>query len=123
MSTDALRSPLAVPLRSGLARAAAVLALASAGVHLLLAATGELGAVVMAAMALVCVPCAWHLWHRPTPGVWGTTAAVDAGMLALHAPMLAAAGHHAGASAALMWTGLALVVGQLVLAGAAAVRR
>ena len=112
---------LAAPVRVDLARAAAGLALASAAVHLLLVSTGELGTLVMAGMALVCLPCAWHLWRRPTPGVWVMTAAVDVGMLALHAPMLASAGHHASAPAALVWTGLALVLGQLALAALAAV--
>lgn len=123
MTTDAATAALAAPGRISLARAAAALALASAGVHLLLVTTGELGAVVMAGMALACVPCAWHLWRRPTPAVWATTAAVDVGMLALHAPMLASTGHHASAPAALLWAGLALVLGQLALAAVAAVRR
>jgi hypothetical protein len=124
MTTDAVTSaPLAAPVRLSLARVAAGLALASAAVHLLLISAGELGTVVMAGMALACLPCAWHLWRRPTPGVWGMTAAVDVGMLALHAPMLASTGHHASAPAALMWTGLALVLGQLALATAATVRR
>jgi hypothetical protein len=123
MTTDAATTAsLAGPVRLSLARVAAGLALASAGVHLLLLTTGELGTLVMAGMALVCLPCAWHLWRRPTPGVWGMTAAVDVGMLALHAPMLASSDHHASAPGALMWAGLALVLGQLALAATAAVR-
>jgi hypothetical protein len=117
-----MTTAVAAPARPDLARIAAVLAVASAGVHLLLISASSLGTAVMAAMALVCLPCAWHLWRSPTGAVWGLTATVDAGMIALHAPMLAT--HHAhGAHTPLMWLGLGLVAGQLVLAGLAAVRR
>ena len=75
--------------RTALARAAALLAVASAGVHLLLVSSTSLGSAVMAAMALACLPCAWHLWRSPSGSVWALTALVDAGMLAVHAPMLA----------------------------------
>jgi hypothetical protein len=108
-----------------LARTAAVLAVASAGVHLLLASSSSLGTTVMAAMALACLPCAWHLWHSPNGEVWALTAGVDAGMLAIHAPMLAAspahAHHAAGSPTSLMWLGIGLVVTQLALAAVAAV--
>jgi hypothetical protein len=110
--------------RTALARAAAVLAVASAGVHLLLVSSTSLATGVMAAMALACLPCAWHLWRSPTASVWAMTALVDAGMLAVHAPMLAAPAHHGGGSAtSLMWLGVGLVMAQLVLAAGAAVRR
>jgi hypothetical protein len=110
--------------RTALARAAAVLAVASAGVHLSLVSSTSLGTAVMAAMALACLPCAWHLWRSPTASVWALTALVDAGMLAVHAPMLAAPTHHgSGSAASLMWLGVGLVVAQLLLAGGAAVRR
>ncbi len=104
-----------------LGRVAAVLALGSAGLHLALAVSGELGAVAMAAMALVCLPCAVHLWRAPSAPVWGLTALVDLGMLALHAPMLGSHGMHhaAGTSTA----ALGLVGVQLLLAGAALLRR
>ena len=117
-----MTTAVATPARPDLARIAAVLAVASAGVHLLLISSSSLSTVVLAAMALVCLPCAWHLWRSPTGAVWGVTATVDAGMLALHAPMLAT--HHAhGGHTSLMWLGLGLVAGQLLLAGVAAVRR
>ena len=110
--------------RTALARTAAVLAVASAVTHLLLVSSSSLGTAVMAAMALACLPCAWHLWRAPTGAVWALTAAVDLGMLAVHAPMLAASSHHrVGSAASLMWLGVGLVVGQLVLAAAAALRR
>jgi hypothetical protein len=113
-----------VPARADLARAAAVLAVASAGVHLLLVTSSSLGTAVMAAMALACLPCAWHLWRAPTAPVWALTATVDAGMLALHAPMLTTPAHHGtGSPASLMWLGTGLVVAQLGLAGAASLRR
>ncbi|SDP42790.1 hypothetical protein SAMN05660199_03897 [Klenkia soli] len=114
----------AVPVRAlALGRAAAVLAVGSAAVHLLLAATGELSALAMAAMALACLPCAVHLWRAPTASVWGLTALVDLGMLAVHAPMVLGEGAmhvHVGAPAV---AGLVLVVAQLLLAGVALLRR
>jgi hypothetical protein len=117
-----MTTAVAAPARPDLARVAAVMAVASAGVHLLLVSSSSLGTAVMAAMGLVCLPCAWHLWRSPTGSVWGLTATVDAGMLALHAPMVAT--HHAhGRPVALMWLGLGLVAGQLALAGVAALRR
>ncbi len=82
----------------------------------------SLGALVMAGMALACLPCAAHLWRAPTGGVWGVVAAVDAAMLALHAQVLAGV-HHASHASSLMWLGLVLVLAQLSLAGVAAVRR
>ncbi|MCO7221569.1 hypothetical protein [Klenkia sp. PcliD-1-E] len=109
------------PRAPALGRAAAVLALASAAVHLVLAASGELSAVAMAAMALVCLPCAVHLWRAPTASVWGLTALVDLGMLALHAPMLTGHGMHHGAGAG--HVALGLVGAQLVLAAVALLRR
>src|SRR3954447_6074357 len=89
--------------RTALARVAAVAAVTSAGVHLLLVSSSSLGTAVMAAMALACLPCAWHLWRSPTGAVWSLTATVDAGMLALHAPMVAAHHHVHGRPAGLMW--------------------
>lgn len=123
--TTAPAAPARVDLtRTALARAAAVLAVASAGVHLLLVSSSSLGTAVMAAMALACLPCAWHLWRSPTAGVWAMTAGVDAGMLAVHAPMLATPSHHgAGTPTSLMWLGVALVVTQLALAATATMRR
>jgi hypothetical protein len=123
--TTATAAPARVDLtRTALARAAAVLAIASAGVHLLLVNSSSLGTAVMAAMALACLPCAWHLWRSPSGAVWAMTAGVDAGMLAVHAPMLATPSHHGvGTPTSLMWLGVALVIAQLVLAAAAAVRR
>ena len=118
----------AIAVRSGalaLGRVAAVLALCSALVHLLLLDAGSMGSVVMVGMAAACLPCAWHLWRSPTGSVWRVTAGVDAAMLVLHVQLLDAGEnmHHAAAPSSLMWLGLALVSGQLVLAGAAALRR
>jgi len=113
----------ALPRTAVLGRIAAALAVCAAAVHLLLLDTAELGSLLMVAMALACLPCAWHLWRHPTPGVWKTTAVVDAAMLLLHAQMLAGDSHHAHAPGTLMWTGFGLVTSQLVLAGAGALRR
>jgi len=121
-----LARPAALPTRSTsvrlLGRTAALLALGSAVVHLLLVDAGTLGSLAMLGMALVCLPCAWHLWRTPTGGTWATTAGLDAAMLVLHAQMLAPAAGHAHAAhspAALMWLGLALVAAQLALAAGA----
>ena len=114
-------------VRLGLGRAAAVLALASAAVHLALVDAASLGSLLMVGMAAACLPCAWHLWRSPTGAVWGMTAALDAAMLVAHAQMLAGSSahlHHSGTTAgAAMWLGVALVAAQLLLAGAAALRR
>ena len=121
-----LARPAALPTPSAsvrpLGRAAAVLALGSAVVHLLLVDAGTLGSLAMLAMALVCLPCAWHLWSSPTGSTWATTAGLDAAMLVLHAQMLAPGAGHAhaaGATPALMWLGLGLVAAQLALAAVA----
>ncbi|KQS69170.1 hypothetical protein [Modestobacter sp. Leaf380] len=114
-----------------LGQAAAVLAVGSAGVHLALAGSGDLSALAMALMALVCLPCSLHLWRAPTASVWGLTALVDLGMLAVHLPMVVGTGHagmhgaHTAASgpSALVVGGLVLVGGQLLLAGTALLRR
>jgi hypothetical protein len=116
------------PRALALGRVAAVAALASAAVHLLLL-DSSLAAVVMLGMAAACLPCAWHLWWRPTGSVWRATALVDAAMLVLHAQMLGAPDdampemHPGPAPGGLMWLGLGLVLAQLALAGAAAARR
>jgi hypothetical protein len=103
-----------------LGRVAAVLALGSAVVHLLLVDAAALGSLVMVGMAAACLPCAWRLWRAPTAAVWGMTAALDAAMLGLHAQMLGTEHHHGPPA---MWLGLALVAAQLALAGAAALHR
>lgn len=117
--------PRAAPARAvGLGRVAAVLAVGSAGLHLLLAASGELSAVVMALMALACLPCAWHLWRGPSGQVWALTALIDLGMLAVHAPMVLSVGndhamHHTQPLPSAGWLSVVLVVGQLGLAAIA----
>jgi hypothetical protein len=124
---------LARPLRAAaLGRAAAGMALASAVIHVLLLDTTSLGSLVMVGAALACLPCAWHLWRRPTAAVWGTTAAVDGAMLLLHGQMVATsagAAHampgmaHGTGPTALMWLGFGLVLSQLGCAGIAVLRR
>jgi hypothetical protein len=124
-------------LRPGpaLGRSAAVLALGSAAVHLLLLDASSTASLAMVGMALACLPCAWHLWRSPTPGVWAMTAGMDAGMALVHSQMLSGApvsgatmagmtaSAGGGPAVGLMWLGLALVCTQLVLAGLAALHR
>jgi hypothetical protein len=114
-----LSAPVAADSRL-LGRAAALLVLASAVVHLLLIDVATLASPAMLGMALVCLPCAWHLWGDATAGVWRLTAGMDAGMLLLHAQMLAPQPGHQHGTPALMWLGLGLVAAQLALAGVAA---
>jgi hypothetical protein len=76
----------------------------------------------MLAMALACLPCAWHLWRSPTAAVWGMTAALDVAMLAVHAQLAVGASGHAHHGAP-VWPALALVGGQLMVAGIATLRR
>ena len=115
------------PSAGALGRVAAALAGASATVHPLQVTPDSLASLATAVMALACLPCAWHLWRTPTPQVWRLTAAIDVGMLLVHATLMSGAtahsDHHGGAAPpGLMWVGIFLVLGQLVLA-LAAIRR
>ena len=118
---------LAAPRSLALGRVAAVAALGSAAVHLVLLDGSSLSSVVMVLLAAACLPCAWHLWRSPTASVWRSTALVDAVMLVVHLQMLGEPamdmpGMSSGPDPA-MWLGLGLVAAQLSLAGAAALRR
>jgi hypothetical protein len=117
--------PGGVRSRSALGRPAAVLAAGSAAVHLLLVDATSLGSLAMVGLALLCLPCAWHLWRSPSGRVWALAAGMDVAMLAVHVQLLGGSGHaaHGGPPSALGWLGLGLVTGQLVLAGCAALRR
>jgi hypothetical protein len=109
-----------------LGRVAAALTAASAVVHVLQATATSLAALVMALMAVACLPCAWHLWRTPTVSVWGLTALLDLTMLLLHAQVMAEAGastHAHGSDGGLMWTGLALAAGSLAISAVALTRR
>jgi hypothetical protein len=111
---------LVPPGGRALGRAAALLALGSAAVHLTLTDASALGSLAMLGMALACLPCAWHLWRHPSSGAWAVTATVDAAMLVLHLQMLAPAGGHVHSSPdPLMWLGLGLVAAQLATAALA----
>ena len=131
----------AVPVRAPvLGRVAAGLALAVAAVHLLLVSSsgGSAEALALTAMALACLPCAWHLWRSPSARVWAVTAGVDAAMAVLHLRMVLGAsgtggqdmaGMHmhadsaAGGTGALVWPALGLVLAQLAVAAVAALHR
>lgn len=120
MTTVTGASRRAVPALA-LGRAAAVLSLLSASLHLLLVDASSLGSLAMLGMALACLPCAWHLWRAPTAGVWAMTAALDTGMLLVHTQMLGSPPSMPGmarAATPLVVVGLTVVGTQLVLAGA-----
>ncbi|MGY1683842.1 hypothetical protein [Geodermatophilus sp. SYSU D01176] len=88
-------TPASAALLSGrlsLGRFAAVAAVSTV-VHILLLDPSSLGSLAMAGLAATCLPCAWRLRRGPTASVWRMTATVDAGMLVLHAQMLAGQGH------------------------------
>lgn len=99
----------------------AFLACASALVHVLHLDGATLGSLAMLALALGCLPCAWHLLRRPSPQVWRLTALADVTMLLVHLETAGAEGdaHHGAAHAGLAGTvgpvGLVLVSSQLVL--------
>ena len=125
-SPGALARPAVVLV---LGRTAAVLGLVSAALHVLLLDASSLGSLAMLGMALACLPCAWHLWRAPAPRVWALTAALDAGMLLVHAQMLGAGSPsamsgmtHGGSSTRLVVLGLAVVTAQLLLAGGVGLR-
>ncbi|MBM7805253.1 hypothetical protein JOD57_001090 [Geodermatophilus bullaregiensis] len=115
------------PGAAALGRGAAVVAVVSAAVHLALLDPTSLGSLAMALMAVACLPCARQLWRAPTPSAWGTTALLDAGMLAVHAQLTAGAAHvHHGTGSsgtALGWLAVGLGCTQLLLAALAALRR
>ena len=120
MTTAVAARPALLPGRVG-----AVLALASAGVHLTMLDAGSLGSLVMATLALACLLCARHLGRSPTARVWRWVALADVTMLVVHVQLSAGGGpmagmHHGGTP---MWLPLALVAAQLTLAATTLVRR
>ncbi|MBO0595858.1 hypothetical protein I2485_12915 [Nesterenkonia sp. E16_7] len=73
-----------------LRRTAAVGAALSGLLHLVMLTHGHhLGlALAMAGMAIICLPCAGHLWRTPSPGTWFTIATMNTAMLGLHLWMI-----------------------------------
>ncbi|GAB4099690.1 hypothetical protein [Sinomonas halotolerans] len=85
------------------ARAASVAAvLGGAGHAAMVAGGGWMGAVGLA-MAAACLPCAWHLWRRPSLTAARAAMAMSLGMALFHVAVLLAPGAgatHAHAHAA-----------------------
>lgn len=50
--------------------------------------------LLMLALAGACLPCAGHLWTKPTIRDWATTGALAAGMLVLHAMLMSSMAHN-----------------------------
>ncbi|PBC48403.1 hypothetical protein CJ179_16330 [Rhodococcus sp. ACS1] len=82
-------------------RAAAALAIATAGLHAATlgehAAASPMVGVVTVAMILGCLYCAGHLWMRGSQRDWGLVAMMNVGMIALHLTVMSpgsGGGHH-----------------------------
>ncbi|MGJ9371789.1 hypothetical protein [Nesterenkonia sp. CF4.4] len=77
-------------------RTAALGAAASGLLHLILLGHGHhLGsALAMAGMAIICLPCAGHLWRKAGRRSWTTIAVMNAAMLGVHLWMTAEADQH-----------------------------
>lgn len=99
----------------------AVLAAVSALLHLMLLGHGPFWlSMVMAGLAVLCFPCAGHLWRGPSVRTWAAIGTMNVGMLLLHLWMLtggespttggldlpSAEQHHPGAGAASPWLSL-----------------
>ncbi|GAA4911654.1 hypothetical protein [Nesterenkonia rhizosphaerae] len=77
-----------------LRRSAAVLSAGSGLLHLAMMGHGPvLLSLVMALMALVCMPCAGHLWRSARLRTWITVGSMNLSMLLLHLAMLSAGAH------------------------------
>lgn len=82
------------PTQTWVGRTGALLAVASAAVH----AAGLPGhesaqLLILAAMTIGCLYCAWHLWTRATIGDWALVAIMNVGMIAVHQNMSMPASH------------------------------
>lgn len=75
-------------------RVAAVLAAVSAALHtVMLGHAGNVAsAVLVGAMAMVCLFCAWELWRSGTTRAWTLVAVMNLAMVAVHLP--ASGSHH-----------------------------
>lgn len=95
-------SPIASSLTSRrtavVRRGVAVLGVVSAVLHLLV--LGEHGSspamvALMAAMALGCLYCSWHLWRQASVRDWALVAVMNIGMVGLHLFVMGGAAPHA----------------------------
>lgn len=78
-------------------RTAAVGAALSGILHLLMITHGPIGwGLLMAIMAITCLPCAGHLWRRPTLQGWMIIGIMNAGMVAVHIGLLTRGAHGHG---------------------------
>jgi hypothetical protein len=106
VNTDMKPAPNASSQDRERARAAAVtgvarrvgagLAVGSAVLHALTVGGGTAMVVVMSAMVLACLYCAYELWTRDTLRSWVLVALMNLAMIAVHLPL--ATGHHHGAA-------------------------
>ncbi|HEY5854673.1 MAG TPA: hypothetical protein VIW24_11635 [Aldersonia sp.] len=93
----ALSPPAGITATAWWRRAAAGLAVGSAVLHAVSLdhAHSAASVAVLAAMIVGCLYCARHLWSRGALGDWALVAAMNLGMIGLHASMLGSGGGHA----------------------------
>ncbi|WP_049897699.1 hypothetical protein [Nesterenkonia massiliensis] len=85
------------PVVRGLLGAAALL---SAVLHLLMLGHGGVVLMaVMAVLAVLCFPCAGHLWRGPTRSTWATLAITSTSMLGIHLWLIASGVYYGGETA------------------------
>jgi hypothetical protein len=80
--------------RSG--RWAAAAAAAAGAAHLAMVPGGGWMAALGAAMAAACLPCAWHLWRRPSLGAARTVIGMSLAMVLVHGALLLSGGPGGG---------------------------
>ncbi|WP_460688566.1 hypothetical protein [Nesterenkonia suensis] len=84
----------------GLRRTAAIVAALAGVLHLLMLGHGGLVmSLLMVAMAMICLPCAGHLWRGDSPRAWTMIALMNAGMVVLHLGLMRSHGAELGDSA------------------------
>lgn len=84
-----------IPARTSGRWAAAAAAMGGAA-HLAMVPGGGWMAALGAAMALACLPCAWHLWRRPSLRAARTVIGMSLAMVLVHGALVLSGGHGGG---------------------------
>ncbi|BCT76631.1 hypothetical protein SCMU_24730 [Sinomonas cyclohexanicum] len=82
-------------------RWAAAAATAGGAAHLAMVPAGGWMAVLGLAMAAACLPCAWHLWRRPSVRAARAVIGMSLAMVAVHAALVLSAVGAMGAMGAM----------------------